>query len=180
VKVLILSDTHRSVELCAQSLKAEEPADLLVHLGDYVEDGLELSEKLGVELVSVRGDNDFCAGPVERDLEISGLKIFLAHGHTCNIDDGLDEIYDESVRRGARVVLFGHSHRPGIHERNGVVLFNPGSLYLAEKEQSYGVMRLEYPRIFLGIYNLNRKGYTDVREISLGAGQDAHHVQCPR
>jgi uncharacterized protein len=168
VKIIVLSDTHKSVELCAQSLAAEKPADLLINLGDYVEDGLELSERMGMELVAVRGDNDFTAGENERELEIPGLKIFLAHGHSYNIDDGLDEIYDESVRRGARLVLFGHSHRPVIHERDGVLLLNPGSLYLAEKEQSFGVIRLEHSRLFLGIYNLNRKGYMDVREISLG------------
>jgi uncharacterized protein len=169
VKIIVLSDTHNSVALCEQALKPEHPAELLIHLGDYVEDGAQLSERLGLELVAVRGDNDFTEGPLERELTINGVKMFLSHGHHYDIDDGLDRIYDEARQRGARLVLFGHSHQPGIFDRDGVTLFNPGSLYLAEKEKSFGVMRLETSRIFLGIYNLNRKGYSDVREISPGA-----------
>lgn len=165
VKILIVSDTHKSVELCERSLKPEQPADLLIHLGDYVEDGEQLSQKLGIKLISVRGDNDFSKVEIERELEISGLKIFLAHGHSYNIDDGLDELYVEARRRSARVALFGHSHCPGIFSRDGVIMLNPGSLYLAEKENNFGVMRFENGRVFLGVYNLNRKGFTSVREI---------------
>jgi hypothetical protein len=165
VKILVASDTHKSVPLAEAALKTQAPADLLIHLGDYVEDGQELSEKMDIPLRGVRGDNDFHAGDTEIELEIDGVRIFVAHGHSYNIDEGLDGIYEEAKRRRARVVLFGHSHEPKIVARDGVVMLNPGNLCLAEKINSFAVIRIEFPKIFLGIFNPNQKGFIDVREI---------------
>ena len=165
MKILVSSDTHKSLDLAEKALLPQCPADLLIHLGDYVEDGQELSKRLGIPLKAVRGDNDFCPGDTELVLECDGVRIFLCHGHSCNIDEGLEEIYREAKRRQARLALFGHSHEPKIEARDGVVMLNPGNLCLAEKKNSFAVVRIERPKIILGIFNPNQKGFIDVREI---------------
>jgi len=180
VKIVVVSDTHRSVELAEQVIRDAGPLDLLIHLGDYLEDGVELAQRLGVAFYGVRGDNDFSPGKAELVLELSGVRLFLVHGHSYNIDEGLEALYNEARAREAQVVLFGHSHRPGIFSREGIYMLNPGNLYLAEKENSLGVLRLELPGIFLGIFYPRGKGFIHVRKISPGAGQHPDHVQCPR
>lgn len=176
----MVSDTHRSVDLAEQIIRDAGPLDLLIHLGDYLEDGIELARRLGVAFHGVRGDNDFSPGETELVIELAGVRLFLVHGHSYNIDEGLDSLFSEARARAAQLVLFGHSHRPGIFSREGIYMLNPGNLCLGEKENSLGVLRLELPGMFLGIFSPGQKGFTHVRKISPGTGQQPDHVQCPR
>jgi len=165
VKVLVVSDTHKSIALAEKALRPHLPADLLIHLGDYVEDGAELSSRLGIAFKAVRGDNDFCAGDSELELELDGLRVFLSHGHGFGIDDGLGRFFEECRRRGSRLGFFGHSHRAQVSERDGIFLVNPGNLYMAEKANSLAMVRTEPGRARLELFDTNGGGVIDVREI---------------
>jgi predicted phosphodiesterase len=66
----------------------------------------------------VRGNNDTGrwarAVPVVADLELDGVAIHVLH----NLAD---------LRAKTRVVVSGHSHKPKVEERDGVLYVNPGS-----------------------------------------------------
>lgn len=57
--------------------------------------------------------------PETEMLEIGGISIYILH------DLGRLDLKPEAA--GIRVVVYGHSHRPEIHEKNRVLYFNPGS-----------------------------------------------------
>jgi len=169
MKVLVVSDTHRSLDLAREALVRHLPADLLLHLGDFVEDGEELAKSLGLNFSGVRGNNDYFPGPTELELDLNGFKLLLLHGHQFELDPEFDGLFSEAASRGARLALFGHNHQAGIYERAGIFLLNPGSLFLAEPEHSLGVIRAEAGVLELGIYNLKKGAFTDVRKIPGGS-----------
>ena len=162
MKILVVSDTHKSIDLAEEALKSQSRANLLIHLGDYVEDGIDLADRLGLELLHVRGDNDFLAGINDCEVEISGCKIFFTHGHHHEVDEGLDDLAAEAQGRQVHLALFGHTHRPEIIMRDGLCLLNPGSFCPGEKVQSFGVIEIKKSKLSVGIYNCNQGRLRDV------------------
>jgi putative phosphoesterase len=72
---------------------------------------------------AVRGNCDrgeWCAGYPERlTAEVAGVKILVLHDR--------HELQGEPPGGGIRVVVSGHSHKPSVEERQGVLYLNPGS-----------------------------------------------------
>ena len=52
----------------------------------------------------------------------------VTHGHNYGVSMSTDGLREEARLRGVQIVLFGHTHRPFVEEKNGIVLMNPGSL----------------------------------------------------
>ena len=89
-------------------------------------------------------------------------EFFFAHGHSYNIDEGLDGIYQEAKSRKARLVLFGHSHEPKIMEETAWSCSIRATFAWGKRGIVLAVIRIEFPKIFLGIFNPNQKGFIDV------------------
>lgn len=74
-------------------------------------------------LTVVRGNNDRAAWaapiPVSATLEFEGVRIHVLHS--------LGELAIDPVAAGVQVVVSGHSHKPCIETRDGVLYVNPGS-----------------------------------------------------
>lgn len=74
-------------------------------------------------LTAVRGNND--TGPwAERLRDFESVK--LGEVLVCVIHD-LAQLHIDPQPAGIRVVVSGHSHRPMVEERAGVLFVNPGS-----------------------------------------------------
>jgi putative phosphoesterase len=71
----------------------------------------------------VRGNNDreaWAAGiPETQFLKAAGVLVYAIHD--------LSQIDIDPAAAGVRVVVSGHSHKPKIEERGGVLYVNPGS-----------------------------------------------------
>lgn len=95
-------------------------AEHIIHVGDIGKP--ELLEELRqlAPLTAVRGNNDRDAWarkvPATADLEIDEVLIHVLH-----------DIAELKLRPRYRVVVSGHSHKPKIEERDGVLYVNPGS-----------------------------------------------------
>jgi uncharacterized protein len=70
----------------------------------------------------VRGNND--TGPWAK--RIPELRIVKAEGVSIYVLHDVKELDMNSIGK-SQVVVSGHSHRPGIEERNGILFLNPGS-----------------------------------------------------
>ena len=117
----VISDTHGLLR--PEALAALRGVDRILHAGDVGE--LEILDALRkvAPVTAVRGNVDHGAvGATLREtevIEIEGISIYMLH-----------EIQKLDLRpeaAGFRVVVCGHSHRPLIEEKKGVVYFNPGS-----------------------------------------------------
>lgn len=126
--VAVVSDTHRS-DSCVKSIKTLiKDADILIHLGDNVEDAEELEREFKGEVYIVAGNCDFSRKyPKDRLIDIEGKKIFMTHGDLYAVKMGLNSIYYKGREIEADIVLFGHTHQAMIERTNELILMNPGS-----------------------------------------------------
>lgn len=144
MKVLIISDTHGLCENLDKVLESERPYDLVIHLGDLegAEDYLEAAAACPVE--AVRGNNDYFSDlPDEKVIEVAGKQVLITHGHYYYVAAGVEKLIKEAMGRNIDIVMFGHTHRPLLRQKRGLVVLNPGSLSYPRQEghkPSYMVM----------------------------------------
>ena len=136
MKVLIVSDTHGREQNLAEALEQTGPIDQLIHLGD-VEGGAEHIRELAGDAPAaiIAGNNDFfCDLPNERIFTIGGHRIFMTHGHGYFVHSGTLYLKREARKKGADIVMFGHTHKPYMEEDNELLVLSPGSLSLPRQE----------------------------------------------
>ena len=70
----------------------------------------------------------------------------VTHGHNYGVSMDLYGISEEAAARECEIVLFGHTHKPVIEKKNGVLVINPGSVSFPRQEgrkPSYAILNLE-------------------------------------
>ena len=129
--IAVISDTHknsRSIDIAKKHIK-ETNAEIIIHLGDCIEDVEPLKEEFNGEVYAVEGNCDSLNKyPKEGILEVNGKKIYFTHGDLYGVKHGLDNLRCRGKEVGADIVLFGHTHEPFKEEKNGIILMNPGSI----------------------------------------------------
>lgn len=121
MRIGLISDTHGLMR--PEALQALADAEHIIHAGDI--GGLEIITALRniAPVEAVRGNNDKGAWAAEFPpwlaLELGGVGIHVLHD--------LKELDVDPTAAGFRVVIAGHSHKPQITERDGVLFVNPGS-----------------------------------------------------
>jgi putative phosphoesterase len=144
--------------------------DAIIFLGDGLRD--IVSADIGdIPVYSVAGNCD--AGsvffdsntPTEQNLIIGDKRIFFTHGHKYGVKGTLSPLLCEGVKRGADIILFGHTHMPfervltpdndhGIKTDKSVYIMNPGSM--ATYPYYFGVITIDKDgRILLSHGSLN-------------------------
>lgn len=131
MNILVLSDTHGSLERSEEMFRrinAATPIDHLIHCGDHYKDALRLSEILGLPVTAAHGN---CDGQILREvviLETPAGKIGVTHGHVDQVEFSLQNLRYTAEEYGCRVMCFGHTHVPVNEVVDGIRLLNPGSL----------------------------------------------------
>jgi len=114
----IVSDTHGYAD--PRLLEAFRGVDAILHAGDVGSTAVLDALASIAPVHAVCGNNDqslSCLGlPQVLDLTLAGAAIRLVHQLPHAGDLG-----------GIRVVVFGHSHRQVLVERDGVLYLNPGA-----------------------------------------------------
>jgi putative phosphoesterase len=121
MKIGVISDTHDLLR--PQAVAALRGVDHILHAGDIC--GPAVLRGLGeiARLDAVRGNND--RGAWAADLQTSVAVEFDAV--TVYILHDLSELDIDPAVAGFQIVISGHSHRPLIESRDGVLYLNPGS-----------------------------------------------------
>ncbi len=117
----VISDTHGLIR--PQAVAALAGSDLIIHAGDVGKP--EVLERLGelAPTFGVRGNIDIDSWaarlPLTQRVEAGGLALFVLHE--------IAQLDVDPASAGFAAVVFGHSHRPLIETRDGVLFLNPGS-----------------------------------------------------
>jgi len=117
----IISDTHGLVR--PEAIASLRGVDMILHAGDIgASQVLETLSEIA-PVVAVRGNNDkgeWAEGlPDWEVVEIGSVSIYMLHD--------LKEIDISPSGAGFQVVVSGHSHKPSLEDRRGVLYVNPGS-----------------------------------------------------
>jgi putative phosphoesterase len=121
MQVGIISDTHGLLR--PQAIKQLAGTDHIIHAGDI--GGPEVVEELRriAPTTAIRGNIDvaeWAKGYPDTELVVLGGRAFY-------VLHNLKEIKLDPAASGFDVVISGHSHRPKIETKKGVLYVNPGS-----------------------------------------------------
>ena len=133
MRMLAVSDSHHDISALTIVLKRfAAKVDLIVHLGDGVEDiqwAAKSAKLLLPRVEGVRGNGDPDPDLWPRRLIGSGDRpILLLHGHLEGVAEGIGRIVLAAEAVGAKLVLFGHTHRAFFEDYRGILALNPGSI----------------------------------------------------
>lgn len=146
-KILIVSDTHRSLVGLEEALEIEEPIDMLIHLGDIERQMVQVRQLVDCPVHMIAGNNDFLCGlPGEEEFEIGRYRVFITHGHGYYVNMTEEYLQDTARELGADIVMYGHTHLPVLEIEEDLVTLNPGSLTYPRqsgRRPSYIVMTLD-------------------------------------
>jgi uncharacterized protein len=121
LRVGLISDTHGLLRPEARAFLYG--CDYIVHGGDIGHPGILEELSLLAPVTAVRGNNDTGSWAEQlcetEFLKVGGLFVYAIHD--------LAQIDIDPIAAGVRVVVSGHSHKPLVEERNGVLYVNPGS-----------------------------------------------------
>ena len=128
-RMLVVSDTHGDRRSLQKVIDTQPEASLLIHLGDGAADLTAIEEFCNIRTLQVSGNCDFSAPfPDDAEFRFGGQVFFAAHGHHYGVKHDLYRLSCAARSRGARVVLFGHTHQALTLYDDGLYLVNPGSL----------------------------------------------------
>ena len=112
-------------------LAQNESFSAAIFLGDGADD-LPLASAQAdftIPWYKVRGNLDMDVSiPKFLVIEVSGRKLFLAHGNLHNVNEENRTIAIAAKSAGAEAALFGHTHAPYCSQSDGIFLLNPGSI----------------------------------------------------
>lgn len=143
MEFLVFSDSHGHGEYIEEILDRQPRLpDAIFFLGDGLRD-LAWQNFRGVPVYRVKGNCDFFGADTTDDelfIELGGVRIFAAHGHTYSVKSGYMKMAQRAAELGADIMLFGHTHDPitgtlaagemvgGVKLSRSLHIMNPGSL----------------------------------------------------
>lgn len=154
MKILVASDSHGNKQALLDAVDREAP-HLILHLGDHDRDcDIVRSTYARIPLRAVRGNGDLRSmEPINDEFVLEGKRFFMTHGHQYGVKGSLDAVLNAAHLRRAHVLLFGHTHRPGVHMHEGLLVINPGSIGLGAK--TYAVLDIQHGAIQSKIVNFS-------------------------
>ncbi|MFM0079583.1 metallophosphoesterase family protein [Paraburkholderia sediminicola] len=120
-RIGLISDTHNLVR--PEALQYLAGCDAIIHAGDICNQVVLDALAQIAPVTAVRGNNDIgepvASLPTHVKLTVQQVTILVVHD--------IADVGDDPRSEGIGVVVTGHSHKPAISERDGVLFVNPGS-----------------------------------------------------
>ena len=120
-RIGLISDTHNLVR--PEALQYLAGCDAIIHAGDICNQAVLDALAQIAPVTAVRGNNDIddavASLPTHVKLTVHQVTILVVHD--------IADVGDDPRSEGIDVVVTGHSHKPAISERDGVLYVNPGS-----------------------------------------------------
>jgi uncharacterized protein len=117
----LISDTHGLIR--PQAIEALQGVELIIHAGDIGKPEVLSVLKHVAPVAAIKGNIDSGAWakllPDTKLVKTGGTRLFIIHN--------VRELDCDPVARGFQVVVSGHSHKPSVSTRGGVLFVNPGS-----------------------------------------------------
>ena len=121
VLIGVISDTHGLLR--PEAVAALQGATHIVHAGDVGNEGVLRELERIAPVTAVRGNTDYDAWaqrlPMTQLVTVDGLSIYVIHI--------LEDLDIDPAAAGVGVVVSGHTHRPAVESRGGVLFLNPGA-----------------------------------------------------
>lgn len=120
-RVGLISDTHGLLR--PEAMEFLRGSDFIIHAGDIGDSGVLAELSAIAPVTAVRGNNDngpwAQSVPETEVLRVDEVSVYVLHN--------LAELDTDPAAAGFQIVVSGHSHKPSVERRDGVLYVNPGS-----------------------------------------------------
>ncbi len=117
----LISDTHGLIR--PEALEALQGVELIIHAGDIGKREVIDALQDIAPVLAIKGNNDIGSWahrfPETKLVKSGNTRLFVIHN--------VNELECDPVARRYQVVVSGHSHKPSVSTRDGVLFVNPGS-----------------------------------------------------
>lgn len=120
IRIGLISDTHGLLR--PEAVDVLRGSDFIVHAGDIGEGVLDTLSTIA-PVTAVRGNNDRAPWTAH----IAEMQCLRFGEVTLHVLHDLADLAIDPRAAGVDVIVTGHSHRPLIERRGGVLYVNPGS-----------------------------------------------------
>lgn len=121
MRIGLISDTHGLLR--PEAVAALKGVDRILHAGDIGTPEILAELERLAPVTAVRGNNDkgpWASGIAETEvITVGSAHVFMIHD--------VKELDLDPAAAGFAAVIAGHSHKPLVEDRNGVLFVNPGS-----------------------------------------------------
>ncbi len=121
LRVGVISDTHGLLR--PEAIACLDGSDHIIHGGDIGDPAILQRLSAIAPVTAVRGNNDQAPWA----MDVPETVTFRLGAIDCHALHDLSLLDIDPSAAGIRVVVCGHSHRPRIEWRDGVLYLNPGS-----------------------------------------------------
>lgn len=121
VRIGLISDTHGLLRQEAAAFL--QGSHFIVHAGDICDTSVLEALSAIAPVTAVRGNND--RGSWAESL--NETEVLQVGGCCLHVIHDLAQLRIDPAAAGIRAVVSGHSHKPLVEERGGVLFVNPGS-----------------------------------------------------
>jgi uncharacterized protein len=142
VRVGVISDTHGLLR--PEVAPALANVERILHLGDVGKTSILKELEKIAPVTAIRGNIDR-EGPCS---ELPETDVVLVEGRYVYMLHDLNTLHLDPAAAKFAVVLSGHTHKPNVFKRKGVLYFNPGSC---------GPRRFELP-VTVGLLTIEEDG----------------------
>ncbi len=154
MRILVFSDSHGVIGNCLSQIARIGAVDMILHAGDVSADAEDIASVYpDIPVRYVSGNCEMSRADTESIVEADGVRIFLTHGHGYRVKYEPD--YATLLRRGrqvgARVCVFGHTHKPLCHNLGDITLLNPGS---SRYGGTYAVIEIEDGKVGCAVLDM--------------------------
>jgi putative phosphoesterase len=121
ISVGVISDTHGVLR--PQAVAALRDCAMIMHAGDIGKPDVISGLRVLAPTIAVRGNIDTGEWakhlPMTERIEVGDVSLFMLHQ--------ISQLDFDPAAAATAAIVFGHSHRPSIETRDGVLFLNPGS-----------------------------------------------------
>lgn len=145
-RVLLIGDTHipeAAEDLPGKFWEEVKDSDIVLCTGDITDEKILDRMMEHSKVRAVGGEDDWMQLPQQDVVQVEGAKLGLIHGHqlgdldfSSGEEDGkrIEKLVELAEMLNVEVLVTGHTHQPFRTEKEGIVLFNPGTATGAEKD----------------------------------------------
>lgn len=158
MKIIVMSDSHNSF-FSLNKIFFNYHADLYLHLGDGERELNQIAIKYPEkQILHVKGNCDLMSFS-EDELIFSPddkYTVFAVHGHKYNVKHSLEPLKTAARKKGADILLYGHTHERFCSYEDGLYIMNPGSVSCPRnsRKPSFGIIELTDSGIMTNIIDL--------------------------
>ena len=152
----LIADTHGYLDPRVPPVL--KGVDLILHAGDIGAEGVLAALERIAPVTAVAGNNDAKLAqlglPLRVDVDLGGVRIHLVH-----------RLIDAVPGADTRVVVYGHTHKALVAERDGMLWVNPGAAGRVgfHREVTLALLRVEHGRCEAELVLLGPRGVSSTR-----------------